>query len=103
MYADGRLVFGGAEISMFHYKSDKNNPAFTGHMFSRHYADEYVLTRNGYLPAGKPFVRMMCAFEHFIRGWTDFAWNFLSGKKAARELVFRFVRRKLGRPYWWRT
>ena len=102
MCRDGRLMFGESEIAMFHAIEAKRSPGFTGRMLPGEYADEYVLTRNGYLPAGSGFLRAAVAAGHFVRGWCAFAWKLVSGDVSARAQVRRWLRRRLGRADWWR-
>ena len=101
MHANGVLMFDTREIGMFHYIAAKTSPAFTGLMLPGEYADEYMLTRNGYLPAGNGFLRAAVAVGHFVRGWCAFAWKLVSGDVSARAQVRRWLRRRLGRADWW--
>jgi hypothetical protein len=101
MYRAGRLMFGESEIAMFHAIEAKRSPGFTGRMLSGEYADEYVLTRCGYLPAGNGFLRAAVAAGHFVRGWCAFAWKLVLGDVSARAQVRRWLRRRLGRADWW--
>ena len=87
---------------MFHYIAAKTSPAFTGRMLPGEYADEYMLTRNGYLPDGNGILRAAVAAGHFARGWCAFAWKLVSGDVSARAQVRRWLRRRLGRADWWR-
>ena len=102
MHANGVLMFDTREIGMFHYIAAKTSPAFTGLMLPGEYADEYMLTRNGYLPAGNGILRAAVAAGHFARGWCAFAWKLASGDVSARAQVRRWLRRRLGRADWWR-
>ena len=101
MHANGVLMFDTREIGMFHYIAAKTSPAFTGLMLPGEYADEYMLTRNGYLPAGNGILRAAVAAGHFARGWCAFAWKLVSGDVSARAQVRRWLRRRLGRADWW--
>ena len=101
MHANGVLMFDTREIGMFHYIAAKTSPAFTGLMLPGEYADEYMLTRNGYLPAGNGILRAAIAAGHFARGWCAFAWKLVSGDFSARAQVRRWLRRRLGRADWW--
>ena len=102
MHANGVLMFDTREIGMFHYIAAKTSPAFTGRMLLGEYADEYMLTRNGYLPDGNGILRAAVAAGHFARGWCAFAWKLVSGDVSARAQVRRWLRRRLGRADWWR-
>ena len=101
MHANGVLMFDTREIGMFHYIAAKTSPAFVGRILPGEYADEYMLTRNGYLPAGNGFLRAAVAVGHFARGWCAFAWKLVSGDVSARAQVRRWLRRRLGREDWW--
>ena len=101
MHANGVLMFDTREIGMFHYIAAKTSPAFTGLMLPGEYADEYMLTRNGYLPDGNGILRAAVAAGHFARGWCAFAWKLASGDVSARAQVRRWLRRRLGRADWW--
>ena len=101
MHANGVLMFDTREIGMFHYIAAKTSPAFTGLMLPGEYADEYMLTRNGYLPAGNGILRAAVAVGHFVRGWCAFAWRLVRGDVSARAQVRRWLRRRLGRADWW--
>ena len=103
MREDGCLMFKDGEIAMFHHIAVKSSPAFVGHKFSRHYADGYFLTRNGYLPVGSGFLRVAVAAEHFVRGWSLFVWKMISGDRVSWRRVYCFIRRKLGRADWWQS
>jgi hypothetical protein len=103
MRADGCLTLKDDEILMFHHLAVKNTLAFVGHKFSRHYADGYFLTRNGYLPVGSGFLRVAVVAEHFVRGWSLFVWKMISGDRASRERMRRFIRRRLGMADWWQS
>ena len=72
-----------------------------GSMFSEEYADEYMLTRNGYLPTWNGFVRAAVAAGHIVRRWCAFAWKLVAGNVSARAQVRRWVRRRSGRADWW--
>ena len=101
MHANGVLMFDTREIGMFHYIAAKTSPAFTGLMLPGEYADEYMLTRCGYLPAGNGFLRAAVAAGHFARGWCAFARKLVSGDFSARAQVRRWIRHRLGRADWW--
>ena len=101
MHAEGTLMLDKCEISLFHHIAAKASPAFVGRILPREYADEYVLTRCGYLPAGNGFLRAAVAAGHFVRGWCAFAWKLVSGDVSARAQVRRWLRRRLGRADWW--
>ena len=102
MYRDGQLMYGEAEIAMFHAIEVKRSPAFVGRMLPGKYADEYMLTRCGYLPAGNGVVRAAVATGHFAMGWSTFVWKLISGNANARAQVSRWIRRWLGCTDWWR-
>ena len=102
MHANGVLMFDTREIGMFHYIAAKTSPAFTGLMLPGEYADEYMFTRNGYLPAGNGILRAAVAAGHFARGWCAFAWKLVLGDVSARAQVRRWLRRRLGHSDWWR-
>ena len=103
MRADGCLTLKDDEILMFHHLAVKNTPAFVGHRFSRRYDDEYLLTRYGYLPTGSGFLRVAVVAEHFVRGWSLFVWKMISGDRASRERMRRFIRCRLGMADWWQS
>ena len=102
MHCDGSLMLKDREIGIFHHIAVKKSPAFVGRMFRGEYANEYVLTRCGYLPAGNGLVRAAVAAGHFAMGWSAFVWKLISGNVNARAQVSRWIRRRLGCTDWWR-
>lgn len=102
MYRDGVLMLGDREIGLFHHIAVKKSPAFVGRMLSGEYADEYMLTRCGYLPKENGLVRAAVAAGHFARGWCAYVWKLISGNVNARAQVRRWIRRHLGCSDWWR-
>ena len=102
MHANGVLMFDTREIGMFHYIAAKTSPAFTGLMLPGEYADEYMLTRCGYLPKENGLVRAAVAAGHFARGWCAYVWKLIFGNANARAQVRRWIRRRLGCTDWWR-
>ena len=103
MYRAGRLMFGESEIAMFHAIEVKRSPAFMGSMLRCECLDEYMLTRNGYLPIENGFVRIMVAAEHFVKGWSLFVWKLISGDRVSWRRVYCFIRRRLGMADWWQS
>ena len=103
MNRDGRLMFGRTEIAMFHAIEVKRSPAFMGSMLRCECLDEYMLTRNGYLPIENGFVRTMVAAEHFVKGWSLFVWKMISGDRVSWRRVYCFIRRRLGMADWWQS
>ena len=102
MHANGVLMFDTREIGMFHYIAAKTSPAFTGLMLPGEYADEYMLTRCGYLPKENGLVWAAVAAGHFARGWCAYVWKLIFGNANARAQVRRWIRRRLGCTDWWR-
>ena len=102
MHCDGQLMFGEAEIAMFHAIEVKRSPAFVGRLFPGEYANEYMLTRCGYLPKENGLVRAAVVTGHLARGWCAFVWKLISGNVNARAQVSRWIRRRLGCTDWWR-